>query len=418
MRSISCYILLCAFFLNGCILPGKTDKDTILREISLVTESSLPFDEDEIKESFESEKEAAEEQMQSQVKENGKFTDEKKAEIMRKQQDLYYFSNLGIIEQNLYVEMLYALENYIEEMELSVTDTKQIDHVFQCVLMDHPEIFYADGYSFMKYTLGDEIKKITFKGTYTYNTEEKEIKETQIQNAAWRMLSNLRADATDYEKVKYVYETVINQTEYDINAEDNQNICSVFLNGISVCQGYAKAVQYLLNQLNIPCTLVIGTVENGEGHAWNLVRINNKYYYMDATWGDASYRFYANEEKQEIQNVPAINYDYLCVTTEEILRTHSIGTIISMPMCNSLEANYYVREGAYFTEVNYEQLVQLLARYEEEEKETVTLRCADDAVYQELSEELLTKQKIFKYMNNNSIMYTDSPKQRSITFWL
>ena len=66
--------------------------------------------------------------------------------------------------------------------------------------MDHPEIFYTDGYSFVKYTLGDEVKKITFKGTYVYNKEEKESREILVENAAEKLLSQITEDATDYEK--------------------------------------------------------------------------------------------------------------------------------------------------------------------------------------------------------------------------
>ena len=160
------YVLLCAGFLCGCILPGKIDRDTVLGETSLITESALPF-EDEIQESSKVEKELKDEEEAEYVSaKTESFTDEVKAALMRKQQNLYYFSNLEITQQNLYVEILYALENYIDEMEVSIKDTNQIDQVFQCVLLDHPEIFYTDGYSFVKYTLGDEIKKITFKGTY------------------------------------------------------------------------------------------------------------------------------------------------------------------------------------------------------------------------------------------------------------
>ena len=91
-----------------------------------------------------------------------------------------------------------------------------------------------------------------------------------------------------------------------------------------------------------------------------------------------------------------------------------------LPLCDSMEANYYVREGAYFTEVNYEQLAQLFAEYQEKERETVTIKCADDIVYQQMEEELLTKQKIFRFLEGkeNSIIYNDSSSQRSITFWL
>ena len=234
------------------------------------------------------------------------------------------------------------------------------------------------------------------------------------------LLKGLRADASDYEKVKYVYETIIRNTEYDMTAEDNQNIRSVFLNGASVCQGYAKAVQYLLTKLQVPVTLVIGTVENGEGHAWNMVKIDDEFYYLDTTWGDASYLFHVNEDSVQIQNTPEINYDYLCVTTEEILRTHSISSMYMMPYCDSVMANYYVREGAYFTVADENQLEQLIANYREQGRESVTLKCANEVVYETMVEELIHKQQIFNYIEgeNNSILYTDSPKQLSITFWL
>lgn len=408
-------MLLCSIFLYGCMEPGKIDKDTILGDSALVTESSLPYEKKESDKQTE-----ITEVPEVAAKTAEDFTQEVKAELMRGQQDLYYFSALEITQQNLYVEILYALENYIDEMQVSTTDTAQIDKVFQCVLLDHPEIFYSDGYSFVKYTLGDEVKKITFKGTYTCSQEEKLKKEAEIEMAALQLLKGISAQADDYEKVKYIYETIINNTEYDIESEENQNISSVFLNQASVCQGYAKAVQYLLGKLGVPCSLVIGTVENGEGHAWNMVRINNKYYHLDATWGDASYLFHINEGSSEFQNTPAINYDYLCVTTEEIMRTHSLSDFVPLPVCDSMENNYYVREGAYFREMDFRQLEQLIERYQSEQRENVTLRCADDDVYRQMTEELLEQQKIFQYLNNesNSIMYTDSPKQRSITFWL
>lgn len=412
MKKLSC-VLLCMTLLCGCMLPAKIGKDTVLQDVQLMTESVLPLEEGKKEESVV----ALNEETSSL---NPGFQDEAKAELMRKQQGLFYFSSLEITQQNIYVEILYALENEVEEMLLSTTDTAIVDKVFQFVLMDHPEIFYVDGYSFVKYTLGDVVKKITFQGSYIYQGEERKEKQVLIEQAAYQMLSSLSAEATDYEKVKYVYELIIKSTDYDLEAKDNQNICSVFLNHVSVCQGYAKAVQCLLTKLQVPTILVIGTVRNGEGHAWNLVKIENEFYYLDATWGDASYLIQQEEEAQPVQNTLAVNYDYLCVTTEELLRTHTISDMVSLPICTAKGANFYVREGAYFKEVNLEQLEQLVAAYQQDGRESVTLKCADMAVYEQMIDTLINKQAIFEYLSaeNNSIMYTDSAQQLSITFWL
>ena len=98
-------------------------------------------------------------------------------------------------------------------------------------------------------------------------------------------MSGADEEADQYAKVKYVYDTIIRETDYDPASPDNQNVYSVFVNNRSVCQGYAKAIQYLLNRLGVECTLVLGTVESGEGqegHAWNLVKVDGEYYYVDA----------------------------------------------------------------------------------------------------------------------------------------
>ena len=411
--------ILIFLFLGGCMIPSGLHKDTVLMEKPLTYETRLTKnDASSPKDKSAHPTVMLKEGEETDTGESNAFTDEMKGRLLRQQQDNYCFSTLGITEQNLYVEILYALENRIEEMELSTKNPEEIDRIFQCVLLDHPEIFYADGYSFVKYTYADQVRRVTFTGNYIYTERECEEKEKQIRAKVEELLSHIPKEASDYEKVKQVYEAVIQHTEYSINAKDNQNICSVFLENSSVCQGYAKAVQYLLRELSIPATLVVGTVENGEGHAWNLVRIDHDYYHVDATWGDASYTVKKEEDSGE--NLSGINYDYLCVTTEEIGRTHFIDHVVELPLCNSRQANYYVMEGAYFTEFNEEQLVSLIERYRDEGRERITLKCASKEVYDSMSSILLEDQKIFEYLDNgeSSVTYTDSKEQLILTFWL
>ena len=122
------------------------------------------------------------------------------------------------------------------------------------------------------------------------------------------------------------------------------------------------------------------------------------------------------------EELPEINYDYLCVTTEDLLRTHRIDSAIPLPECTATEANYYVREGAYFTSCDREQMQEVFDRAAAEGRTDVTLKCADDGCYQDICHTLIDEQEIFSYLhmdgNGNTVTYAQNGKQLSLTFWV
>lgn len=339
--------------------------------------------------------------------------------LREEQKDCYAFGKLSEEEQEVYLEIFGALTEFKENVRLSSCDKDLIADVFQCVLNDHPEIFYVEGYSYTEYTLGDILKKITFTGSYCFSREEVARKQEQIDNYVNQCLAGMRSDADEYEKVKYIYEYLIHHTDYDASAKDSQNICSVFIERRSVCQGYAKATQYLLNRAGVFATLVLGQVIGGEGHAWNLVRIDGEYYYVDTTWGDASYQAVGGGN-YPIEKIPTINYDYLAVTTEQMEQTHTPDNVVELPLCTAIDANYYVREGAYFTQWDEEKINKIFADSYEKGEAYVTLKCEGAEVYRQMRETLIEQQGIFRYLNcpDKAVSYVENEKQYSLSFWL
>lgn len=418
-------IVIYMFLLNGCAVKDKVE-DYLL---PLVEDGNEQNTKKDINESYTEDYEVTEHNVEQtdpstpetdiENRRSLGLTDELIAEKLNVQRGNYAFSVMDSSLQQLYVEIYTILTKQAADIIVTSVSVSDIDYVFQCVMNDHPEIFYVKGYTYTKYSVEDETRRIAFSGTYTMNADEIAAMQTAIEDYADACISGMEDTQDDYRKVKYVYEYLVNHTEYNLEAKENQNICSVCVYGESVCQGYAKTMQYILNRMGIPATLVIGSVDTGEGHAWNLVSIDGDYYYVDPTWGDAYYQLDENSEQME-SDIPSINYDYLCVTTEQLCTTHVIDNIVPMPQCISMKDNYYVREGAYFETYQRDMVQRLFEESYEKESAYVTLKCASENVYTEMEKDLITDQTVFSFLqgNTDSIAYTSNEDQFTISFWL
>ncbi len=333
--------------------------------------------------------------------------------------DIYYaYHKLDNTKQKIYMEIFNALDDYKEEIMLSTTDKGLIDEVFTCVMNDHPELFYVDGYKCTEYSLNNKITDISFGGTYSMTYEEVIGTKNQIDEVLEPVLREVPLNEDEYYTIKYIYEFLINNTEYNKAADNNQNICSVFLQGESVCQGYAKAMQYMLHKMDMQAFLVTGFT-NGERHAWNLVKVNGQYYYTDPTWGDASYFYNGETVDANGTYSPQINYDYFLVTTDEITRTHSVERVVELPECISIENDYFYREGLYFESYDDDKLKHIFEYFQQSEDGYVTIKCSNKAIYDEMLTKLIKDKAIFDFLDNHgdTIAYTSNEKQETISFW-
>ena len=262
----------------------------------------------------------------------------------------YYYSQLKDDEKIVYASLLAALKGYKSETDFIPVSVDSFYRADYAVANDYPQFYWSGDYT--ANGIGGVVNHIKYNITEDIKETDKKIEENVNE-----ILAGIDSKASDYEKVKYFYETIVNNVDYEENPKD-QDIRSVFLDKKSVCAGYSRAFLYLCQKANIPCIYVEGIVNNKDLHAWNEVELDGDYYGVDVTWGDPVFE---GDTKYETEDEP-ISYTYLNVSDQDMFKTHKIDCIIkkisktdqqfTYPTCTANKYNYYIQEGAYFDTYN------------------------------------------------------------------
>ena len=172
----------------------------------------------------------------------------------------------------------------------------------RALLIDHPEMLQLASYG---YRYDDTM--IQAKIDFAINNP---IMESLNTLRIRRIIDNIKRrtkDMSDREKIKYVYAWIGDNNTYDelfTYTSKNQSIYNVFIKGNAVCAGFAKASQVIFQNIGIESMTISG--ESGGPHMWNIIKLDNKYYYYDSTYAasirDKNHPQYYGGLKQEEMN--------------------------------------------------------------------------------------------------------------------
>ena len=143
----------------------------------------------------------------------------------------------------------------------------------------------------------DYLKNHNITNTLSY--DDVAIKE-KVQEIAKSITND---EMSDKEKVKAIVDYVVDNIEYDydVNHDDellyeyNDHALKYALSGKGCCINYAMLTSALLNEANVKVYS-----QKNEGHIWNIVNVENTYYYIDSTFIDTDglnkYNYMSSEE--------------------------------------------------------------------------------------------------------------------------
>lgn len=232
---------------------------------------------------------------------------------------IYFYNQLNNWSKIIYNSIYSNKENmktgtYKVEIDSSISELLKQENgaellqeyyqsAIEAYIYDNPDVFYLDvnnlyiNIETTKKLLSttynvyiDNGKASTYLAEGFYSKEQIEECEKQIKEEVVKIVQDSNDIA--YQKVKNIHDYMVENISYDqtISKDNIYNIYGAIINKECVCEGYAKAYKYLLNQVGIESVIVIGEAKNTkdqlEAHAWNYVKLEGLWYAVDVTWDD------------------------------------------------------------------------------------------------------------------------------------
>ena len=280
---------------------------------------------------------------------------------------------------------------------------KEIARLFEAFYLDNPNLFFIDRtYSLEGHAIDGAQVYDTLILRYTMNATQRTTAVEAFEQAVQNILDDCPATKDDYLVELYLHDALLSRCTYDQTATESAvqypNAYSAYgalVEGKAVCEGYAKAMQWLLTSSSIPTTVIRGySKDNQTAHMWNLVAINDEYYYLDPTWND-------NDKHPQ--------YTYFNITSADLQRTHTIdsGTTVIVD-CDTEKDNYYHRNSTLISVYDRDTIADTIATQIQQGATAVHLRFTDGKFENGLlflKNAILTKKMVNARLSNGTQMW-------------
>ena len=306
--------------------------------------------------------------------------------------DCWCYERLSGLEQVAYDAVKNCLSHLMPSWNCGSIPQETIQKAYDCVLLDHPEIFWSDGYTYVTSYVNNSVSghHIEFK----YNMEREEIEQAndEIYQSLLDIVKTIGRMDPSYETVKAVYGYMIANCSYDeLNLD--QSLYSVMVDHSGVCASFAKSFEFIMQCLGIPCTVVRGRLTRTSGvlgttlgHAWNIVNIGGRWYHVDVTSG-----------LSVTSDTEMPDYRFLCITTDEISRTHVIENPVAIPDCSSEDLEFFRHYGLTVDSYSRKNVARAMLRAEDMGMKP-TVRFTSRRAYNEALDDLFTQNGVFELL--------------------
>ena len=243
---------------------------------------------------------------------------------------------------------------------------EEMHRLYTAFTNDNPQFFFLSRhYGIEGYEKNEDTSYHRMILLYTMDAAERQTAQAALEDAGEAVLAQA-AGKDAFETELFLHDWLAAHCTYEKKDTETLSLYDAYgalVKGRAVCEGYARAMQWLLNKSGIPCTLVNGNDRDGNAHMWNMVTVDGENYHLDATWDDTD---------------DLLRHNYFNLTTDEIGASHKISADnIGIPICTATAANFYRRTGRYIDTYSRHEIAERIAAAVKAGETTVELRFAE-----------------------------------------
>ena len=251
--------------------------------------------------------------------------------------EAYYFRQLDKAGQAAYHAMKTGLAALRPAFPVPRLEGRELGDVLARLRLDCPELFYVTGFSYRVHPAAATVELLP-----QYLFDKGKIQTHQKALAA--RLDRLCRPAmglNEGEKERYVHDFICRNVRYDkLKKPYSHEILGPLGQGVGVCEGIAKAVKCLCDRLGVWCIVALAENNPDRGikyrHAWNVVRLGDAYYHLDATFDNS------------LGSAELVRYDYFNLDDRRLFRDHE-ALVYPVPACADGGRFYYREAKLSFT---------------------------------------------------------------------
>lgn len=249
----------------------------------------------------------------------------------------YYYEKLNKEQQKAYFAIKEGLLNMQEEFLVPKLSGKELSDIYFMIRLDCPEIFYSVKFSYKYY---EDSPSVIMVPEYLF-TKDKLREHKQAMQSRILKIARQAEGLDEKGKEVFIHDFIVQNVKYDkLKKEYSHEIIGALGNGVAVCEGMAKAVKALCDQLGIWCIIALSDNNPDKGikyrHTWNIVKIGGKYYHLDVTFDNS------------LTRDDIIRYDYFNLSDKQIVRDHE-PVIWKVPACEDNDGFYYKEKKVSWT---------------------------------------------------------------------